>query len=1032
MKRKILLTLMIIMINIISFGTVSASAETYGDLTYTVSNGEVMITQCKRDATNITIPEFINGFPVVTIKEYAFQSCNGLTELVIPDSVTYVGKSAFSRCGNLESVKIGDGLTTIEESTFIMCAKLSKVDIGSEIKTIGRSAFAGCGELTEIYIPDNVEYIGQFAFSVTNIKNVHIGSGVKGIESHAFPHSVEIIDIKDINAYLNIDFEEDANVMDVNPPASLYLNGNPITNVVIPDGIIHIPDYVFQGCNELESVTIPSSVKRIGEGAFENCISLTSVSIPDSVLFVDDYAFAGCSGITQLQIGNNVKSIGERAFADCINIKNLSLPDSVESISYGAFDGCESLKKISFGENIKYIGSYAFADINVEEVSISDIMFYWAELPWDFMHRFSDKIVLNGNPITSVVIPDGVTYIPDNAFEDCSTLESVTIPEGVAVIGNSAFRNCDNLLEISIPYSTIKIGESAFASCDKLESVTILNNATTIGAGAFSDCYQLADVDIPETLSFANAGSAFEYTPYRSALESDSYGIVYMGDLLVRVTDKTLSEYRIKEGTKAIGYAAFEGCTNVESIIIPDSVNIIGDQAFRLCAKLKNISIPDAITEIGHSVFDDTAYINDDANWENGIFYVGNHLIKANTDITSCNIRPGTKLINNDAFSGCNQLETVIIPDGVTRINDYAFNKCLGLRSVTLPESIIYISPTAFQYCDNLKELHISDMDSYMNIDFGYSGKFNLSNPMFFADILHLNGELITSIVVPDYIDTIYSGAFDGCENLENITLPDGITSIGEAAFRGCYNLSSLTIPKNVKSIDARNWANIKKLIIQDLKAYMEVGFSGTKIMAEEIYYQDKLLTELIVPDGITYITDDIFSWWNNYSSSLEKVVIPSSVKYIGENAFTYCTNLKQVEFSKNLLFIDSYAFSGCHNITNVLYDGTKEEWDKILMCNGNFSIKRAQIQFNDSAKKSTKTTISTDGKSFTITPINIEKGKTVILALYDGEKLVEMQHATYEGTTITFTTTKSYTNAKVMVWDDLTTLKPVCEVEEL
>ena len=272
--------------------------------------------------TSVTI-----GNSVTSIGNDAFYRCTGLTSMIIGNSVTSIGNSAFYECTSLTSVTIGNSVTSIGEWAFSGCSGLTSVTIGNGVTSIGGRTFFGCTGLTSVTIPNSVTSIGSSAFSgCTGLTSVTIGNSVTSIGQWAFEGctSLTSVHISDIASWCTINFPD----MTSNPlyvAHNLYMNGNLITDLVIPSNVTSIGNYAFYSCDCLTSVTIPNSVTSIGDWAFGSCCDgLTSVTIPNSVTSMGDYAFASCTDLTSVTIGSSVTSIGGWAFSYCTSLTSVT------------------------------------------------------------------------------------------------------------------------------------------------------------------------------------------------------------------------------------------------------------------------------------------------------------------------------------------------------------------------------------------------------------------------------------------------------------------------------------------------------------------------------------------------------------------------------------------------------------------------------------------------------------------------------------------------------------------------------------
>ena len=379
--------------------------------------------------------------------------------------------------------------------------------------------------------------------------------------------------------------------------------------------------------------------------------------------------------------------------------------------------------------------------------------------------------------IESVSIEDGVTSIGDYVFEGCKSLTNVTIPNSVTSIGYEAFNYCKSLTSITIPNSVTSIGSGAFSVCESLASVTIPDSVTSIGSGAFEYCTSLTSITIPNSvtsigyMAFDNCTSLKSVTIPGSVRSIAGNAFCQCSSLLsIEVSDnnKNYSSFDgvlfNKDKTELITYPAGKPNDTYE---IPNSVTSIGEWAFSECESLTSVTIPDSVTSIGSSAFYNTAYYSYVSNWDNGVLYISNCLID-----TNCNFDSTTDYI---------------IKDGTRIIADSAFSVCESLASVTIPNSVTSIGKEAFYNCASLTSIEISDDNkNYSSVD---GVLFNKDKSEL---ITYPAGKADSEYAIPNSVTSIGEWAFKYCESLTDITIPNSVTNIGDFAFDYCRSLKDV------------------------------------------------------------------------------------------------------------------------------------------------------------------------------------------------------------------------------------------------
>lgn len=465
-------------------------------------------------------------------------------------------------------------------------------------------------------------------------------------------------------------------------------------------------------------------------------------------------------------------------------------------------------------------------------------------------------------------------------------------------------------------------------------------------------------------LEYTETSGGYSVTGKGTSTDTDIYiPSEHNGKPVVAISDcafhynKAITSLTIYENLKSIGKEAFDDCINLTRVDIGSKEISIGDYAFDGCISLEEIAIPDEVIYIGYKAFNDCAKLQL-TEYDNA-FYLGNTdnpftalITPKDKNITSCSVNESTNLISSSAFSGCNKLANIALPDGVKFICDNAFANCNSLKSIAIPKSVTSISDYTFGCCTNLE-----------------------------------------SVSLPDSLTSIGIYAFDECSSLAKITIPYGVKAIGERAFYRCDKLKTITIPGSVESIEKFSFGDCKNLTSVILE-------NGVKSIKASSFRSCQSLVSVIIPQSVNYIEDYAFSdcwvttkycehlskpdgwsddWCNaqnsvvwNYKNNevasdgyiykiinniryalkdnqaivtrqpydeMTELVIPSTVEYNGNtykiisieaSAFYYSEKLTSVSITSNITSLGFGAFLNCPKLKDLTYSGTKQQWNEV------------------------------------------------------------------------------------------------------
>jgi hypothetical protein len=505
------------------------------------------------------------------------------------------------------------------------------------------------------------------------------------------------------------------------------------------------------------------------------------------------------------------------------------------------------------------IGFYSFKETKVASVVIPD------GVTW-----IGDDAFYNCIDLTSVAIPDTVTFVGDYTFFQCSSLQSITIPENVTSIDNGTFRGCSALTSVIIPGNVTYIGNLAFSNCIGLTQMTIPQSVTWIGYMAFDGCRSLTDIDV-------EAGNS-NYTSVE--------GVVYNKNLTVLsiCPGGKSGSFTVPHGVSTIGYRAFFQCSALTSVNISGGVTGIYNFAFEECS-LTSVDIPDSVTSIALGAFKNCRNLTS-VKIPDSVTSIADGVFYGCSALTSVNLPVSLNFIEDHAFLGCGSLTSITIPESVTSIGYSAFAMS-GLTSITIPDSVVHMGYDAFNECPLTTASIGQGMEAIPNGTFTKCSSLStITIPIGVTTIggWAFSGSGLTSISLPEGLTHIGEGAFSYCP-LESISIPYAVTYIGEAAFLGCPSLTYLVIPEGVTSIEGYTFWNCSSL------SHVSIPENVTTVGYGAFAYCGSL-NALNIPDNVTDI-----GGYALYESGLTSVTLGSGLKSIGDLAFSGCIDLTSISF---------------------------------------------------------------------------------------------------------------------------------------
>ena len=846
-----------------------------------------------------------DGTITASIGQYAFYSCNVLTDVIIGGSLASIGNSAFNSCTQLTSISLPEaaGACSIGSSAFGYSG-LTHIEI-PDYYILNSSIFIGCSSLTHMWVPTSTTINKTTSSILTSSAVTAIYTSADSLRSNVWGTSWRS---KSPAATLNLNKTLADYYTALYPDYEFEVSGSTVelkkyngtaSEVYIPSGVTIIGASAFSGNTTIEKVVVPYGVHTINNNAFSNCTALENVILPETLLVINHHAFNICSSLVEIVLPSSLQQIDGGAFG-YTGLESVYIPANVSSLTT-PFANAEYITSIEVDPDNPYYDSRNNCNAIIETAT---------------------NILISG--CNNTIIPDGVVAIGDYAFSD-KDIEEIELPDTVTTIKSYAFTSSSIK---SIYLNNVETIEAyAFSNTHYLETVvagvhlnliseqvfrnssiktfdaSVVEGTLTIGAYAFYQTTSLKTIEFPKSIDFDG-----NYTFSYSGLENfDLSGVTEVDGILPNNT--------------------FNYCSSLKSVNLGQSFTEIADYNFYYCTALTEAYLGEKLTTIAQRAF-----------------YGCSALVKVDLPKT-------LTVIGVYAFYGCSKLSQILIPQGVTSIERNAFLNCGGLKAVWIPSTATVTassySASPFYNCSSTLKIYTdatarqSGWGTYYNY-YSSSGKLTVTFSASYATYFNA--------VYPDFTVSVsgttitmnsYTGAQDG-----ELRIPYGITAIKAAALKG-LGFTDVYIPGSVTSIAsvAFNDTFIDVLLVEEgvttfdenwfisclvgevwlpstITSIVKASNSTKNTLGENVQIEIHELNETYFVANGDYIIEKATNkliWC--FDQTITELNIPEYVVMIGDYAFYSNNNLTEITISDQIVEIGQYAFSNCSSVTSLSFE---------------------------------------------------------------------------------------------------------------
>ena len=683
-----------------------------------------------------------------------------------------------------------------------------------------------------------------------------------------------------------------------------------IRRLVIEDGVTSIEANAFFGCSQMESAVIPNSVRTIALGAFNACDGLKTVTMPGDAKYPatsyydDPRCFAGCTALEELIFTSDVTDSFYYYYLDrnsASSVKRITVTGDASRIDSGTLAECNGLLELTLGDGVTEIGNSALSSCTHLEtvrgggaITVGDNVFSkkcpYIQAPGCVILGTS-LLQYNDDGSTSCTVPDSVRRICAYAFQNNEVLESVTLPGDLEELGSHAFYCCTALKTAVIPGGIRELSPHAYANCEALEKVTLGEGLERVGNDAFSGCNNLKEAVLPKSLKALGNNAFNECANLKDLVLPE--GLESLGGQCFQ-NCVSLEKLRLPESLTEVGGAAFRNCTALREADLGPNVASIGAETFRNCTALTHVEIPASVTSVGNKAFYcctglETLVLNArEAKYGSQIFTT------EGTPEARCElvIGPQVRTLSSDLFADASHIRTVTVACDLDQTYDRLFTGMKGLEQAVFRGSAEALGNNVFYACSALRDVTLPQ------------GLRTLGNHTFYGC------SSLPRILLPDGLEAIGVSAFGACNALEEAVLPQSLREVGSSCFSNCTSLRQAILPDGVTVLGSGCFNDCKQLEGATAEGDV-ITYCGWAITMNSD--GDKTLT---IPDGVVGVIEGLVS--QSSASKFDVLELPEGLQRIGVRAFRYMSGLTEVTLPSSLLWLGEQAFADCTKLARV------------------------------------------------------------------------------------------------------------------